>query len=115
MRTARGDSKHFLIEIGLHQGSTLSLFLFALVMDVLTQSILDEVAWCFLFTDDVVLIEMRGGVDDKLEVWRKTLKAKGFRFSRSKMEYMESKFSDSKKKDGVVVRLDSQDVCKREF
>lgn len=29
------DSKHFLVLMGLHQGSMLSLFFFSLVMDVL--------------------------------------------------------------------------------
>ena len=39
VRTAGEDSGHFPVETGLHQGSTLSPFLFALVMDVLAQSI----------------------------------------------------------------------------
>ena len=50
-----------------------------------------------LFADDIVLIdESRQGVNDKLEVWRQTLESKGFRLSRSKMEYLECKFSDSR-------------------
>ncbi|XP_047264279.1 uncharacterized protein LOC124896666 [Capsicum annuum] len=69
VRTAKGDSEHFSIEAGLHQGSTLSPFLFALVIDVLTRSIQGEVPWCMLFADDVVLIvETRAGVNEKLEV-----------------------------------------------
>ena len=48
-----------------------------------------------LFADDVVLIdETRGGVNDKLEVWRQTLESKGFRLSRSKTKYLECKFND---------------------
>ncbi|KAF3678770.1 Callose synthase 5 [Capsicum annuum] len=115
VRTAGGDSEHFPIETGLHQGSTLSPFLFALVMDVLTQSIQGEVPWCMLFADDVVLIdETWGGVNEKLEVWRQTLESKGFRLSRFKTKYLECKFSDSSQEDEVVVRLDSQDVRKRD-
>ncbi|KAF3663991.1 hypothetical protein FXO38_10363 [Capsicum annuum] len=34
------------VEMGLHQGPVLSPFLFALMMDELTQSIQDEVPWC---------------------------------------------------------------------
>ncbi|PHT57287.1 hypothetical protein CQW23_05773 [Capsicum baccatum] len=114
-RTAGGDSRHFSVETGLYQGWTLSPFLFALVMDVLTRSIQDEMPWCMLFVDDVVLIdETRGCVNEKLEVWRQILESKGFRLSRSKMEYMECKYSDLKQEDEVVVRLDSQDVCKRD-
>ncbi|KAF3620546.1 Phosphatidylinositol/phosphatidylcholine transfer protein SFH12 [Capsicum annuum] len=87
----------------------------ALVMDVLTRSIQGEVPWCMLFEDDVVLIdETRRGVNDKLEVWRQTLESKRSRLSRSKTEYLECKFSDLRQKDDVVVRLDSQDVCKQD-
>ncbi|KAF3649261.1 hypothetical protein FXO38_05352 [Capsicum annuum] len=90
-------------------GLTLSPFLFALVMDVLMQRIQGEVPWCMLFADDVVLIdEIRGSVNDKLEVWRQTLESKGFRLSRSKTEYMECKFNDLRQEDKMVVRLDSQ-------
>ncbi|KAF3658415.1 putative pre-mRNA-processing factor 6-like [Capsicum annuum] len=42
VRTAGGDSEHFTVLTGLHQGSTLSPFLFALVMDVLTWRIQGE-------------------------------------------------------------------------
>ncbi|KAM3223006.1 hypothetical protein P3L10_022276 [Capsicum annuum] len=115
VRTVGGDSEHFPVLIGLHQGSTLSPFLIALVMDVLTRRIQGEVPWCMLFADDVVLIdETRGGVNDKLEVWRQTLESKGFRLSRSKTEYLECKFNVSREVDEVVVRLDSQVVCKRD-
>ena len=47
-----------------------------------------------LFTDDRVLIdETRKGVNTKLERWRDTLEAKGFRLSRSKTEYLHCRFS----------------------
>ncbi|KAF3653053.1 2-oxoisovalerate dehydrogenase subunit beta, mitochondrial [Capsicum annuum] len=90
-------------------------FLFALVMAVLTWHILWEVPWCMLVTDDVVLInETRGGVNDKSEIWRQTLESKGFRLSRTKTEYLECKFSDMSQEAGVVVKLDSQAIQRRE-
>jgi len=47
-----------------------------------------------LFTDDIVLIdETREGINTKLERWRDTLQAKGFRLSRSKTEYLHCRFS----------------------
>ncbi|XP_075099340.1 uncharacterized protein LOC142176155 [Nicotiana tabacum] len=50
---------------------------------------------CILFADDIVLIdETRGGIDDRLEVWRQTLESKGFKLSRTKTEYLECKFSE---------------------
>ena len=48
-----------------------------------------------LFVDDVALIDKtRGGVNDKLEIWRQTLESKEIRFSGTEMEYLECKFSD---------------------
>ncbi|KAF3681691.1 putative ubiquinol-cytochrome c reductase complex chaperone CBP3 -like protein [Capsicum annuum] len=42
VKTVGGNSEHFPVLVGLHQGSTLSPFLFASVMDVLTQHIQGE-------------------------------------------------------------------------
>ncbi|XP_047256144.1 uncharacterized protein LOC124888902 [Capsicum annuum] len=68
VRKVGEDSGHFLVEIDLHQGLTLSTFIFVLVMDVLTQSIQGEEPWCIYFVNDVVVIdEMREGVNEKLE------------------------------------------------
>ncbi|XP_047258388.1 uncharacterized protein LOC124890643 [Capsicum annuum] len=53
VKTLGGDSEHFSILIGLHQRSTLSPFLFALVTDALTWHIQGGVLWCILFADDV--------------------------------------------------------------
>lgn len=66
-----GDSKHFSIEMGLCQGSMLSPFLFALVMDELAWSTGEEILWCVLFADDTVLIdETQVRVNYRLEIWR---------------------------------------------
>jgi hypothetical protein len=47
-----------------------------------------------LFADDVMLVdETRVGVHRKLELWRQTLESEGFRFSRTKTEYMRCDFS----------------------
>jgi hypothetical protein len=94
VRTSDGDTNDFPINIGLHQAWTLSPYLFALVMDEVTRDIQGGISWCMLFADDVILVdESRTGVDQKLELWRRTLKAKGFRLSRSKIEYMKYNFN----------------------
>jgi hypothetical protein len=94
VRTNDGDTNDFPINIGLHQGSALSIYLFALVMDDVTRDIQGGIPWCTLFVDDVVLVdESRTGIDQKLELWRRTLEAKDFRLSRSKTEYMKCDFS----------------------
>jgi hypothetical protein len=71
VQTSDGDANDFLINIGLHQGSVLCPYLFALVMDEVTRDIQGGIPWCILFADDVVLVdESRTGVDQKLELWR---------------------------------------------
>ncbi|WMV29994.1 hypothetical protein MTR67_023379 [Solanum verrucosum] len=115
VRTVGGDSEHFPVEMGLHQGSVLSPFLFALVMDELTRSIQERVPWCMLFADDIVLIdETRDRVNARLEVWRQTLESKGFRLSRTKTEYLGCKFSDALDEADVDVRLATQIIPKKE-
>ena len=53
--------------ISLHQGSAPSPFLFALIMDELASHIQEDVPWCMLFVDDVVLVDKsRDGVNAKL-------------------------------------------------
>jgi hypothetical protein len=57
VQTSDGDSNDFPINIGLHQGSALSHYLFVLVMDEVTRDIQDDIPWCMLFADDVVLVD----------------------------------------------------------
>lgn len=65
-----------------------------LVMNVLTNRNQDDISWCMLFVDDVILVDEISGVD--LELWR-TLEIKSFRLSRSKIEYTHCKFSSFRK------------------
>ncbi|XP_070017583.1 uncharacterized protein [Nicotiana sylvestris] len=70
--------------------------------------------WCMLFTDDIVLIgESQTGVNERLGVWRQTLKSKGFKLSRTKMEYLECKFNTGPGEVDMDVRLESQVVPRR--
>ena len=52
-----GNTDYFPIKIGLHQGSVLSPYLFALVMDEVMRDIQGDIPWCMLFADDVVLLD----------------------------------------------------------
>jgi hypothetical protein len=56
--------------------------------------------------------ESRTGVDQKLELWRRTLEAKGFTLSRSKTEYIKCDFSATTQEEGDI-RLDGQVVPKK--
>jgi len=76
-------------------------------MDELTRAIQDEISWCMLFDDDIVLVnEMRAEVNAKLEIWRQTLESRCFRLSRVKTEYVECKFSRQRIRDYSIVTLD---------
>ena len=75
VRTVVGETNDFSITVGLHQGSALSSYLFALVMDELTRHMQDEVPWCMLFADDIVLVaETKVEVNAKLELWSSRIK-----------------------------------------
>ena len=111
VRTCGGLTDEFPITIGVHQGSALSPFLFAIVMDEITKSIHEDIPWCMLFPDDIVLIdETKEGVNKKVELWRQTLEVRGFRLSRSKTEYMECKFRKRRNNEQSVITLDGQQI-----
>jgi len=66
------------MDTGVHQGSVLSPFLFTVVIDEFAREIQDEIPWCMLFADELVLVdETRDGVNTKLEQWRDTQEASG--------------------------------------
>jgi hypothetical protein len=57
VRTSDGDTNDFPINIGLYQGSAMSTYLFALVMDEVTRDIQGDIPWCMLFANDMVLVD----------------------------------------------------------
>ena len=63
VRTCDDNTTDFPINIGLHQGSALSPYLFALVMDEVTRDIQGDIPWCMLFANYVVLVnQSRAGL-----------------------------------------------------
>jgi hypothetical protein len=115
VRISDRDTNDFLINIGLQQGSALSHYLFALVMDEVIRDIQGGILWCMLFVDDVILVnESRMGVGQKLELCRRTLEVKSFSLSRSKIEYIKCDFSATTQEEEDV-RLDGQVVPKKDI
>ena len=57
VRCAIGTTESFKVKVGMHQGSALSLFLFAVIMDRLTDEVRREPPWTMLFADDIVICE----------------------------------------------------------
>ncbi|KAD3338158.1 hypothetical protein E3N88_33679 [Mikania micrantha] len=112
VRPPVGETDSFPVEVGLHQGSTLSPFLFAVILDELSKSIQEEVPWCMLFADDIVLVaENEEDLNARLEEWRLVLESKGLRISRSKTEYLYCNFSGSSEEENHV-SIGDQEVPK---
>ena len=89
VRCAVRTTESFKVKVGLHQGSASSPFLFAVIMDRLTDEVRREPPWTMLFDDDIVFCqETREKVERKLELWRYVLKRRGMKVSRSKTEYL---------------------------
>ena len=89
VRCAVGTTESFNVKVGLHQGSALSPFLFAVIMDRLTDEVRREPPWTMLFADDIVIFEeTREEVERRLESWKYALEKRGMKVSRSKTKYL---------------------------
>ena len=55
MRIAAEESNSFGVEVGLHEGSPLSPYLFLLLVDVLTDDVRKDVPGSMMFADGIVL------------------------------------------------------------
>ncbi|KAK3543285.1 hypothetical protein QTP70_014057, partial [Hemibagrus guttatus] len=109
VRCAVGQTEEFNVEVGLHQGSALSPFLFAIVMDQLSEEVRQESPWTMMFADDIVICsESREQVEVDLERWRFALERRGMKVSRSKTEYM----CVNEREGSGTVRLQGEEVKK---
>ena len=89
VRCAVGTTESFKVKVGLHQGSELSPFLFAVIMDRLTDKVRREPPWTMLFADDIVICkESRKEVERRLESWKYALERRGIKVSRSNTKYL---------------------------
>lgn len=70
VRAPGGVTKDFPIRMSLHQASALTLYLFNLVLNVLTTDIQKILHNCMMFANDIVLIEeSREEVNSQSEIW----------------------------------------------
>ena len=89
VRCAVETTESFKVKLGLHQRSALSPFLFAMIMDRLTNEVRREPPWMMPFADDIVICEeTRKEMKQRLECWRYALEKRGMKVSRSKTEYL---------------------------
>ena len=87
VRCAVGTTESFKVKVVLHQESALRPFLFAVIMDRLTDEVRREPPWTMLFADDIVVCEeTREEVERRLESWKYALERKGMKVIRSKTE-----------------------------
>ncbi|KAK3518771.1 hypothetical protein QTP70_012673 [Hemibagrus guttatus] len=109
VRCAVGQTEEFKVGVGLHQGSALSPFLFAIVMDQLSEEVRQESPWTMMFADDIVICsESREQVEENLERWRFALERRGMKVSGSKTEYM----CVNEREGSGTVRLQGEEVKK---
>ena len=105
VRSAAELTEEFKVGVGLHQGLALIPFLFAIIMDKLTEDIRKDAPWDMLFADDIVLSrENHRELEDDLEIWRNALKRKGLKVSRSRTEYLKTGEGD----DGEELKLQGE-------
>ncbi|KAK3508801.1 hypothetical protein QTP70_008020 [Hemibagrus guttatus] len=109
VRCSVGQTEEFNVEVGLHQGSALSPFLFAIVLDQLSEEVRQESPWTMMFADDIVICsESREQVEENLERWRFALERRGMKVSGSKTEYM----CVNEREGSGTVRLQGEEVKK---
>ena len=110
---AVGVTEGFVLKVGLHQGSSLSPCLFAMVMDRMTDEIREEAPWTMMFADDIAICgESKKQVEEKLESWRYALERRGMKVNRGKTEYM--CVNERQDNDSDTVKMQGEELAKVE-
>ena len=88
VRCAVGTTEIFKVKVGLHQESALSPFLFAVIVDRLTDEVRREPPWTMLLADDIVICkETRKEVKRRLKCSRYALERRGMKVSKLKWSF----------------------------
>ncbi|GFR65673.1 RNA-directed DNA polymerase (Reverse transcriptase) domain containing protein [Elysia marginata] len=91
VRTAHGKTGQFEIEVGLHQGSGLSPFLFTTVLDTISEECRNGLPWELLFADDLAIIaDSEEELQRRWLKWQIGLETKGLKVNTGKTEVMVS-------------------------
>ena len=79
------------MKVGVHQGSALSLLLFAIVVDVITESVRNGLMSEMFYEDDFILTsETMEGLRDKFWKWREAFESKGLKVNFRKTKVVVS-------------------------
>ena len=77
------------VKVGMHQGYVLSPFLFAVVVDAVTELTRESAFRDLLYADDLVLkSETIKGLRNKLIKWKEAFKSKGLKVNLGKSKVM---------------------------
>nr|XP_032528356.1 zinc finger protein 852-like [Danaus plexippus plexippus] len=91
-KNRKGKSRN----VGVHQGSALSPFLFNVVLDTVSANIQDQPPWLMMYADDIALIdESRLTLERRVNLWKGTLENGGLKLNVTKTEYMACGSPDS--------------------
>ena len=91
VQCSAGNSEPFPVTVGLHQGSALSPFLFAVVMDTISSNVRVGVPDELLYADDIAIsANSEEELQDKFRKWQDELESKGLKVNSRKTEVLVS-------------------------
>ena len=104
------DSEEFEVIVGMHQGSVLSPFLFAVVVDIVTEFAREGALSELLYADDLVLVcATIEGLRNKFTKWKEAFESNGLKVKVGKTRVM---VSGGITKDGMSKsKVDPCGVC----
>ena len=90
VRTKQGRTEVVPVDVGLHQGSALSPFLFLVVLDTLTSDLRNnEDLWELLFADNLVIIsDTEEELQERFLTWKRSLERGGLKVNLGKTKTM---------------------------
>ena len=82
-------SEDFEVKVGVHQGSALSVLLFAIVVDMITESVRNGLMSERLCADDLVLTsETMEGLREKFWKWKEAFERKGLKVNSARQKWL---------------------------
>ena len=89
VRVGEGLSEEFVVKVGVHQGSVLSLLLFIIVLEALSREFRTGIPWEDLYADDLVIItDTLDECVSRLLTWKEGMEKKGLRVNAGKTKIM---------------------------
>ena len=84
-------SEEFKVKVGVHQRSVLSPLLFAIVVDVITESVRNGLMSDMFYADDLILTsETMEGLREKFWKWKEAFESKGLKVNIGKTKVVVS-------------------------